>query len=108
MSKQINERSIAIVDDHPVVIEGLRTLLRGTPGISCMHDFSTGAAFMEWLRNNAVDIVLLDIMLPDVNGLELCKDIKRAAPDTIVLAVSNQAERSMILQILRNAPAAIS
>lgn len=102
MWKQPTERTIAIVDDHPVVIEGLRTLLQGAPGIARMHAFTTGGAFMEWLQHNPVDVVLLDIMLPDVNGLDLCKDIKLTAPETIVLAISNQAERSMILQILQN------
>ncbi|WP_109700126.1 response regulator transcription factor [Chitinophaga deserti] len=102
MLKQTAEYSIAIVDDHPVVIEGLRTLLQGVPGISSMHAFTTGGEFMDWLEHHTADIVLLDIMLPDVNGLDLCKDIKLAAPETIVLAVSNQAERSMILQILQN------
>ncbi|WP_341839607.1 response regulator transcription factor [Chitinophaga caseinilytica] len=102
MWKQTTERTIAIVDDHPVVIEGLRTLLHGTPGISGMHAFTSGGAFMAWLGRNHADLVLLDIMLPDANGLDLCKDIKRMSPETVVLAVSNQAERSMILQILQN------
>lgn len=102
MWKQTTEKTVAIVDDHPVVIEGLRTLLQGIPGISDMHAFTTGGDFMEWLAGNQADLVLLDIMLPDVSGLDLCKDIKRASPETVVLAVSNQAERSMILQILQN------
>ncbi len=93
---------LSIVDDHPVVIEGLRTLLKGEPDIHITESFFRGNDFMAYLRKHPVHIVLLDIMLPDVNGIDLCKDIKKLSPDTVVIALSNQAERSMILEILQN------
>lgn len=102
MSPKQPDIILSIVDDHPVVVEGLKTLLKNEPGIAITESFSTGAAFMAFLRHNTVHVVLLDIMLPDVNGIDLCKDIKSASPDTMVLALSNQAERSMILQILQH------
>ncbi|WP_295124035.1 response regulator transcription factor [uncultured Chitinophaga sp.] len=93
---------LSIVDDHPIVIEGLRTLLRDEPGITITQTFTHAAAFMKFLAGNKVDLVLLDIMLPDISGIDLCKEIKRASPTTTVLVLSNQAERSMILQVLQN------
>ncbi|NSL85787.1 response regulator transcription factor [Chitinophaga solisilvae] len=100
---ETNEKIIlAIVDDHPVVIEGLKTLLKQEPNIAVVNSFTRGKEFVSFLRTNEVDVVLLDIMLPDVNGIDLCKEIKQVAPDIIVLALSNQAERSIILQILQN------
>lgn len=93
---------LSIVDDHPVVAEGLKTLLKDEAGLQITESFHRGNDFMNFLRKNKVHIVLLDIMLPDVNGIDLCKEIKKTSPDTIVLAFSNQAERSMILQILQN------
>lgn len=93
--------TIAIVDDHPIVIEGLKALLKAEDYISTVS-FTTGAGIISFLENNEADIVLLDIMLPDANGIELCRDIKKIAPQTNVLALSNQAERSIILQVLQN------
>jgi DNA-binding NarL/FixJ family response regulator len=97
-----NKYTLAIVDDHPVVIEGLKTLLVHAPDIKQVVSFSTGREFMSFLEKNEVSIVLLDIMLPDINGIDLCRDIRRAAPQTIVLALSNQSERSIILRVLQN------
>lgn len=93
---------LAIVDDHPVVIEGIKMLLLNEGNIAIAGTFTTGASFMNFLQSNDVHIVLLDIMLPDANGIDLCKEIKKASPGTIVLALSNQAERSIILQTLQN------
>ncbi|MGN7824327.1 response regulator transcription factor [Chitinophaga varians] len=93
---------LAIVDDHPIVIEGLRTLLKEEPQISIAGSFTRGKDFMDFLQHNRVDLVLLDIMLPDTSGMDLCRDIKKLSPETVVLALSNHTERSIILQILQN------
>ncbi|MBO9595874.1 MAG: response regulator transcription factor [Niabella sp.] len=92
---------IAIVDDHPIVIEGLKNLLSSETGFEIVS-FTTGADFLNYLRTNDADVVLLDIVLPDINGLELCKDLKKKHPDMTILAISNQAERSIIVQMLQN------
>lgn len=93
---------LAIVDDHPVVIEGLKTLLKSETDINASVSFTQGGEFLSFLKENEVHIVLLDIMLPDTNGIELCKEIKAISPDTMILGLSNQAERSLILQMLQN------
>lgn len=94
--------TIAIVDDHPVVIEGLKTLLRAGNESARIESFTSGQDFLHFAIQNVVHIVLLDIILPDANGIELCRQIKNSTPETIVLGLSNQAERSIILQMLQN------
>lgn len=94
--------SLAIVDDHPIVIEGIRSLLAGRSDIVITGGFTNGEALLHFLAENDVRIVLLDIMLPDINGMELCKKIREIAPETLVLALSNHAERSIVLQTLQN------
>ncbi len=101
MSKD-NNIILAIVDDHPVVIEGIKALLRQEPDFGISVSFTNGTDFLSFLKSNEVQVVLLDIMLPDINGIELCKEIKAQSPDTLVLALSNQVERSIILQVLQN------
>lgn len=93
--------TVAIVDDHPVVIEGLKALLKSESYISTVS-FTTGGGIITFLEHNEADVVLLDIMLPDIHGIELCREIKRIAPGILILALSNQAERSIIQQMLQN------
>jgi len=94
--------TLAIVDDHPIVLEGLQKLLANVKEIEITGCFTTGSAFISFLKENKVDILLLDITLPDVNGIELCKEVKEMSPATHVLALSNHSERSMILQMIQH------
>ncbi|RAJ08183.1 LuxR family two component transcriptional regulator [Chitinophaga skermanii] len=93
---------LAIVDDHPIVLEGLQRLIAHVPEITMVGTFTEGAPLLDYIRTNQVDILLLDISLPGENGMEICKEVKRISPQTQVLALSNHAERSMILQMLQH------
>jgi len=101
----INNATLAIVDDHLIVLEGLQKLLTDIEGITIAGCFTKGVDFINFLKENKVNIVLLDITLPDANGIDLCKEIKRISPATYVLALSNHSQRSMILQMLTNGAA---
>ncbi len=94
--------NLAIVDDHPIVIEGLIKLLAKRKELEIAGSFTNGHEFIVFLKNNPVNIVLLDIILPDINGMDLCKQIKDLYPDTVVLALSNHEERSAIMKMLQN------
>ena len=92
----------AIVDDHPIVIEGLKTLLQNEANIQLVGGFSNGADILSYLRINEVDLILLDITLPDINGMDLCQMIKKEWISTTILILSNHTERSIILQTIQN------
>jgi DNA-binding NarL/FixJ family response regulator len=94
--------TLAIVDDHPIVIQGLKTLLADEIRIDIVASFTNGTGIINFLKENQVEVILLDIMLPDINGVELCREIKRISSGTCVLALSNHTERSLIMQILQN------
>ncbi|BAV05313.1 DNA-binding response regulator, NarL/FixJ family, contains REC and HTH domains [Filimonas lacunae] len=94
--------SLAIVDDHPVVLQGLESFFRKEKHISIAGTFTTGNDFLQFLSGHAVQVVLLDITLPDIHGAELCKKIKQLSPATCVLAFSNHSERPLIMQMLQN------
>lgn len=94
--------TLAIVDDHPIVIEGLLKLLDNKEHLRVAGYFTTGAGIIEFMKAQPVDIVLLDISLPDMNGMDLCKEIKILSPGTRVLILSNHSERSIIMQALQN------
>lgn len=98
-----NEKiNIVIVDDHPIVIEGLRMMLNSQPVFNVSGSFASGRETINCIQSEMVDIVLLDITLPDANGTELCREIKKISPNTSVIMFSNRSERSIIMQSIQN------
>lgn len=94
--------TLVIVDDHPVVLHGLETLLGQDPRVQVLHGFTMGLEALAFVQQHSVQVVLLDISLPDIHGVELCRRIKQASPATVVLGFSSHAERLLILQLLQN------
>jgi len=84
MSDKIN---LVIADDHEVVRTGLRSLLAGTE-INVVAEFATGAAAVKYALENDPDVVMLDIRMPDGDGLTALGRIKLDKPDMPVLILS--------------------
>lgn len=99
MSHNIN---IVIVDDHPIVIQGLKMMLENEKYFHIAATFNDGGGIRNFIKTNEADIVLLDITLPDSNGIELCAEIKKMRPETSVIMLSNRSERSIIMQCIQN------
>lgn len=99
---QGNRLKIVFVDDHPLVMEGLKMILQKDEKLEIVGLFVNGQSALDFLKVNEVDIVLLDIHLPDINGLDLCKEIKGKKNDIKVLMVSNLAERGIIMTAKQN------
>ena len=99
MKKKYN---IIIVDDHPIVIEGLKNLLSGLDFVSVQATFTKGVSIFGYEDLKTIDIVFLDIFLKDSNGIDLCLKLKKSNPGIIVLAMSSQSERSIVMQVMRS------
>lgn len=93
---------VVIVDDHPLVIEGFKNVIQRNDRLELTRQFSTAKAFSDFTAMNEVDLVLLDITLPDGNGIHICRDLKKMYPELIVLAISNLSERSIIKLMLQS------
>lgn len=93
--------NLVIVDDHPMVLEGLKSLLDQLRKFR-IFAFTKGSSALDFIQENKTDIVLLDIVLSDGSGLNFCQLIKQKSPKTIVIGISNQAERSIIFRFLEN------
>lgn len=98
----MNKLRTVIVDDHPIVIEGLKNLLSNENNIEITGTFHNGQDLLSYLNIHSVDLILLDITLPDSNGMELCKSIKQKSIHTMILMISNHTERSIILETIQN------
>lgn len=91
---------VMIVDDHPLVIEGLKSLLRDKADIKVINSATNGKEALDFLKKADVDIVLLDINLPDMNGIDVCELITQNHHNTSVIGLSTYGERSIINQMI--------
>ena len=94
--------NILIVDDHPMVLEGLRSLLSGIGYLQIAGIATNAFEAIDVIKNTAVQVAIVDINLPDINGIELTKKIKTEYPAIKVLAMSTFKERSYISQMIQN------
>jgi DNA-binding NarL/FixJ family response regulator len=83
---------ILLIDDHAVVRRGLRVILEEGFSEASVGEAATGREGLEKLREQSWDAVVLDIALPDINGLEVLKQIKADWPTTPVLMLSVYSE----------------
>ena len=79
---------LLMADDHEIVRAGLRMLLQSQPDIEIVAEVDNGRAAIVHARELQPDIVLMDISMPDVDGFEATRQIKRALPKTAVLALT--------------------
>ncbi|MCV2486641.1 response regulator transcription factor [Flavobacterium sp. SH_e] len=91
-----------IVDDHPIVISGIAGLLSELDNIEIVEKFESGIALLDYIEDNKVDLILMDIFLPIINGVDLCKTIKQKHPKIVIIGMSSQSERSLVMQFIQN------
>ena len=91
-----------IVDDHPIVISGIAGLLSELNAIKIVEKFESGLSLLDYIEDNAVDLILMDIFLPVINGVDLCKTIKQKHPKIVIIGMSSQSERSLVMQFIQN------
>ena len=100
-SKEKSTRRILIVDDHPMMRQGLAQLIDNEPDLKVMAQAETGGDALDRVIREKVDLILLDISLPDKNGLEVIKDIHVQKPDLAILVVSMHDEGLYAERVLR-------
>lgn len=90
-----------IVDDHAIVREGLKQLIHRDPAFMVIAEASSAAHAMQRLRHGGIDIVLMDIALPDRDGIELLKQIKLLSTHLRVLVCSLHQTSAYAVRALR-------
>lgn len=91
---------LLIVDDHQMLIDGIKALLQEEAAYSIIASAHNGSKALEVLESEKIDIVLTDISMPDMNGIELTQKIKELYPDVKVLALSMFSEKQMIREMV--------
>lgn len=92
---------IFIVDDHAIIRSGARKIFNDVASMTVVGEAATGRDAIDFVEKNAVDIVLLDVALPDMNGIEILKEMKAIKPHVHVLIVSMHSEQTYALRAFR-------
>jgi response regulator of citrate/malate metabolism len=87
---------VLVVEDEPLAAEAHRTYVDRTPGFATAAVARTAALALDTLARRPVDLVLLDMNLPDTHGIELCRRIRAAGVDVDVLAVTSARELATV------------
>jgi DNA-binding NarL/FixJ family response regulator len=93
---------ILVVDDHAVVRRGLRALLDSQPGIEVCGEASTGAEAIGHVQKQKPDLVVLDLTLPEMNGLEVTRAVREDSPATDVLVLTMHFSEEIAREVLRS------
>ena len=93
--------NILIADDHPIVRRGLKQILAETPQMAVVDEASNGREVLSKVKQRDYDIVLLDISMPGMNGVDTLKELKAQKPDLHVLVLSIHPEEQYALRVLK-------
>jgi DNA-binding NarL/FixJ family response regulator len=94
-------KKVLIVDDHPMMRQGLAQLIDNEEDLKVVAEADTGGQGLDIVVEQKLDLAVLDISLPDRNGLELIKDIRSVKPELPVLVVSMHDEALYAERVLR-------
>lgn len=93
---------IFIVDDHGLIIEGLRSALKNLPDIEFAGSALDGRSCLGFFKEHTADVVLMDINLPDMSGIDLCAELLKIHPGMKILGLSTFNQRSYVSKMMEN------
>jgi len=93
---------VAITDDHLMVLQGIESLLEDNEQVELVGKFPSAQETLDNIQSNLPHVLLLDINLPDINGIDLCKQLLKLYPELKIIALSNFEETSFVKRILGN------
>lgn len=96
---------LLVVDDHPMVLEGMKSMLQQLSFVELCGMATDAYAAMELIKKEQPQIVITDINMPEISGIELALKIRHEFPEVKVIAMSTFKERSYISQMIQNGAA---
>jgi two-component system response regulator NreC len=101
----VQKTTIALVDDHQVVRQGLRALLEAEPDFSVVGDAGDGLAAIRLVDSLKPNILLLDLMMPGLNGQEVIRTVRKRQPKTRTIVLSMHSSEPYVIEALKNGAA---
>lgn len=93
---------VFIIDDHQLILEGIYALLKDEKNIEWMGSAKTPDELNSFFKTKQPDVLLMDINLPQQNGLDLCKEIKQTYPAIHIIGLSTSDQASVIRKMIEN------
>jgi DNA-binding NarL/FixJ family response regulator len=97
----MDEIQIAVIDDHDLFREGIKLVLNQIEGFHVVYDTSNGNRFVETLNQIGVDIVLMDIEMPEINGIQTTINALKVLPDLKVIALTMFSDTGHYTQMIQ-------
>lgn len=94
--------NVEIVEDNKIINQSLVKLLDGSKGFKCTGSYFDCESFLENIKSSTADVILMDIKLPGMNGIEGVKQIKKILPDVNILMLTIYEENDLIFDALCN------
>ena len=95
-------KNVLLVDDHSIVRQGLKNLIALEADLVVTGEAASGLEALNLVRKNQYDVIVLDISMPDKNGVDTLHDLKHVAPNLPVLILSGYAEAQYALNLIRS------
>ncbi len=92
---------VLLVDDHQIMLQGLRALLDRQPDMEVVAEAGEGRTALRLARDMLPDIIILDVAMPDLNGIETARMIISERPETKVIALSMHSDRRFVVEMLK-------
>ena len=102
----MSRTTIVLADDHVVVRQGLRALLEAAPDFAIVGEAADGLEVPDLVERLKADVLVLDLMLPGLTGLEVTRQVRQRSPQTRIVILSMYANEAYVLEALRNGAAA--
>ncbi len=93
--------TVLIVDDHPIVRQGLRQLLEVLDDLNVVGEAEDGDAAIEQVSNLLPDVVLMDLVMPGMNGVEATRQIREISPHTQVVVLTSHHEDALVFPAIK-------
>jgi len=100
--------SILLADDHTILRQGLAALLEAEPDFTILGEASTGLEALQKVSTLDPDVLVLDLALPDINGLEITRQVRASNPRTCIVILSMHAKEAYVFEAFNSGPAPTS
>lgn len=101
MDPEFRPISVVLADDHTILREGLKMLLAHEPDIEIVGDAAEGRGAVALVREKSPAVVVMDVAMPDLNGIEATRQILAEQPKTRVIALSMHSDRRYVVEMLK-------
>lgn len=98
----MNTYTVILADDHAMFREGIKSIIDRLNDVSIIGEANDGLELLEFLKDSCPDLILLDISMPNLRGLEAIREIKKTYPQVKILVLTMHKKKQFILQALKD------